>query len=106
MKRLFILVLAVSVMSVLGCRDESNKSYVYQGKCLRFSEADLVLELKNTQPELNPIPGETAVFNLARAKVGLPPALGDVIRVAYKIEGKSFLALKLMNVSKQDLRKQ
>jgi hypothetical protein len=105
MKRLFILVLAVSVMSALGCRNESNKSYVYQGKCLRFSEADRVLELTNTQPELNPIPGETAVFNLASAKVGFSPAPGDVIRVAYKVEGNSFLALKLMNVSKQDLRK-
>jgi len=38
--------------------------------------------------------------------VGLSPAPGDVIRVAYKVQGSSFLALKVMNVSKQDLRKQ
>ena len=38
--------------------------------------------------------------------MGLNPAPGDVIRVAYKVEGNSFLALKLMNVSKQDLSKQ
>jgi len=105
MKRLFILGLVISVMSVLGCHAES-KSYVYQGKCLRFSAADQTLELKNTQPELNPIPGETAVFNLANAKLGANPDPGDVIRVAYKVEGNSFFALKLMNVSKQDLRKQ
>ena len=105
MKRLFIPVLVVLVMSALSCSNES-KSHVYQGKCLRFSAADKILELKNTEPELNPIPGDSAVFNLAEAKVGLSPAPGDVIRVAYKVQGNSFLALKLMNVSKQDLRKQ
>jgi len=105
MKRLFMPVLVVLVMSALGCSNES-KGYVYQGKCLRFSAADHVLELKNTEPELNPIPGETAVFNVAEAKVGLNPAPGDVIRVAYKVQGNSFFALKLMNVSKQDLSKQ
>ncbi len=66
----------------------------------------MTLELKNTQPELNPIHGETAVFNVAEAKVGLSPDPGDVIRVAYKVQGNSFLALKVMNVTKQDLRKQ
>ena len=105
MKRLFIPVLVVMVMSALSCSDGS-KSHVYQGECLRFSAAEKILELKNTQPELNPIPGERAVFSLAEAKVGLNPAPGDVIRVAYKVEGNSFLALKLMNVSKQDLSKQ
>jgi hypothetical protein len=105
MKRLFIPVLVVLVMSALSCRNES-KSYVYQGECLRFSAADKILELKNTQPQLNPIPGDGAVFNLAEAKVGLSPAPGDVIRVAYKVQGNSFLVLKLMNVSKQDLSKQ
>ncbi len=43
MKRLLTLMLVVSVMSVLGCRNET-KSYVYQGKCLRFSPADHTLE--------------------------------------------------------------
>ncbi|MGD0945931.1 MAG: hypothetical protein ABSA52_00755 [Candidatus Binatia bacterium] len=105
MKKLFIPVLVVMVMSALSCSDV-GESHVYQGECLRFSVADKVLELKNTQPQLNPIPGQTAVFNLANAKVGLTPAPGDVIRVAYKVEGNSFSALKVMNVSKQDLRKQ
>jgi len=105
MKRLFVSVLVVMVMSALGCSDRS-KSYVYQGECLRFSAADKILELKNTQPKLNPIPGDSAVFNLAEAKVGLNPGPGDVIRVAYKVQGNSFLALKVMNVSRQDLSKQ
>jgi hypothetical protein len=105
MKRLFVSVLLVVVMSALGCSDRS-KSYVYQGECLRFSATDQILELKNTQPQLNPIPGETAAFNLAKAKVGLKPDPGNVIRVAYKVQGNSFLALKVMNVSKQDLSKQ
>jgi hypothetical protein len=105
MKKLFVPVLVVMVMSALSCSDGS-KGRVYQGVCLKYSATDQTLELKNTQPQLNPIPGETAVFNLANAKVGLNPGPGDVIRVAYKVQGNSFLALKVMNVSKQDLSKQ
>ena len=104
MKIRLIAVLVVVTISALSCSDAS-KSHVYQGVCLKYSAAEHVLELKNTQPQLNPIPGETAVFNLAKANVGLNPDPGDVIRVAYEVEGNSLLALKLMNVSKQDLRK-
>ena len=39
MKRLFIPVLVVMVMSALSCSDGS-KSHVYQGECLRFSAAE------------------------------------------------------------------
>jgi hypothetical protein len=99
-----ITILVIAAVTALGCSN-GTKSRVYQGVCLKYSPTDQILELKNSQPQLNPIPGETAVFNLANAKVGLSPDPGDVIRVAYKAEGNSFLALKLMNVSKQDLRK-
>jgi hypothetical protein len=104
MKIQFIAVLVAAAITALGCSNGTT-SRVYQGVCLKYSPTDQILELKNSQPQLNPIPGETAVFNLANAKVGLTPDPGDVIRVAYKAEGNSFLALKLMNVSKQDLRK-
>jgi hypothetical protein len=104
MRTRLIAVLVIAVSTSLGCSD-AGKGRVYQGVCLKYSANDQILELKNTQPELNPIPGETAVFNLANAKVGLTPDPGDVIRVAYKAEGNSLRALKLMNVSKQDLRK-
>jgi hypothetical protein len=104
MKIRLIAVLVIAAVTALGCSDGS-KSRVYQGVCMKYSPTDQILELKNSQPQLNSIPGETAVFNLANAKVGLTPEPGDVIRVAYKTEGNSLLALKLMNVSKQDLRK-
>jgi hypothetical protein len=104
MKIPLIVVLVAAAITALGCNN-GTKSRVYQGVCLKYSATEQILELKNTQPQLNPIPGETAVFNLANAKVGLTPDPGDVIRVAYKTEGNALLALKLMNVSKQDLRK-
>jgi hypothetical protein len=44
-------------------------------------------------------------FDLTRAKVGLKPEPGDILRIAYVIEGEKNVALKVMNVSKQDLRK-
>ena len=58
MKRLFIPVLVVigHVRPGLQRREQELR---LPGECLRFSAADKILELKNTQPELNPIPGES-----------------------------------------------
>jgi hypothetical protein len=33
------------------------------------------------------------------------PEAGDILRISYVIEGNSKVALKIMNVSKQDLKK-
>ncbi|MFY9943010.1 MAG: hypothetical protein WAK57_12620 [Desulfobacterales bacterium] len=49
--------------------------------------------------------GIVTEFELKKAKVGIPPEPGDIVRIAYVVEGDNRMALKVMNVSKQDLRK-
>lgn len=49
--------------------------------------------------------GNVAQINVAEAKIGIDPEPGDILRVAYKVMGSDKIALKVMNVSKQDLRK-
>jgi hypothetical protein len=44
-------------------------------------------------------------FDSSKAKIVLRPEPGDVLRIVYILEGGSRKALKVMNVSKQDLRK-
>ena len=68
-------------LSLAGCAGESGSdSKVYQGTCLTMANDAKTLTLSNTEPKLNPIKGEKATFDLCKAKVGLLPEKGDVIR--------------------------
>ena len=78
-------------------------SKVYQGVCISLEDNNRVLKLKNTEPTVNKIKGEQAVFDLTNAKVGLAPEPGDNLRVAYLEKDGVYVALKVMNVTKQNL---
>ncbi len=94
------------LMSLAGCLGEGDKeSKVYEGVCLSVGPGGKTITLANSQPKLNPLKGESATFDLSGAKVGLPPEKGNLIRLAFFQEGKGLKAIKVMNVTKQDLRK-
>jgi hypothetical protein len=94
-------------LTVTGCTvDPARDSRVYQGTCIALEDAGKTLKLANSQPNLNPIKGESATFDVSTAKVGAPPQPGDVIRVAFLEQGGKMVALRVMNVTRQDLRKQ
>ena len=100
-----LLLLAIA-LGAAGCaKDGAENSKVYQGVCKAMADDAKSLTLMNSQPKLNPIKGPSATFDLCKARVGLLPEKGDVIRVAYLEQGKRLIAIKVMNVTKQDLRK-
>ncbi|MCX5862080.1 MAG: hypothetical protein NTW27_08170 [Deltaproteobacteria bacterium] len=84
---------------------------VAQGKCLSYDTQKNVVTLDEYDLNFSPenrygrSTGKQAVYNLANAKIGVPPAVGDIIRIAYEMKGDQRNAIKLMNVSKQDLSK-
>ncbi len=83
---------------------------VAQGKCLSFEKGKTVVieeydtnfteEMKYGHPT-----GIESTFDLSAAKVGRSPEPGDVLRIAYVVDGSTKKALKIMNVSRQDLMK-
>lgn len=83
---------------------------VAQGKCLEYSKGGiLVIEEYDTNftPEMkygHPT-GIESSFDVSKAKVGIIPEAGDILRIAYDVDGSNKKATKVMNVSKQDLRK-
>ena len=84
---------------------------VVQGACVSYDAEKHVLvveeyDLNMTEafPYGQPTGIETTL-DTATALVGITPEPGDVLRVAYDIAGEDKVALKVMNVSKQDLRK-
>jgi hypothetical protein len=85
---------------------------VAQGKCLEYNQGknELTIQEYNTEFTKEEPYGKPTVtvskFDISNAKIGIDPQPGDILRIAYmKADGKLKKALRVMNVSKQDLRK-
>lgn len=109
MKRIAALALALALGMMLSAA--AHAAEVAQGKCLGFDQAAKTIlveeydinfskDFKYGHPT-----GIQSTFDVAAAKIGIPPEPGDILRIAYNVQGADKKALKVMNVSKQDLRK-
>jgi hypothetical protein len=99
-----LLVVAFSASGVLGAE-------VSQGKCVKFDKEKKAITIEEYDinfskecPYGQPT-GVESVYDVSKAQIGIPPEPGDVLRIAYDVKGTDRLAHKVMNVSKQDLRK-
>ncbi len=84
---------------------------VSQGKCLQYDEEKKLITIQEydmnfskDQPYGQPTDAKS-VYNAARAEIGAPPKQGDILRIAYDVKGTERVAVKVMNVTKQDLMK-
>ena len=86
-------------------------SEVVQGKCLENNTEKQTLSLEEYDTNFSKdapygnSSGIISTFDLRNSKVGIFPEPGDILRIAYNIVEDKKVALKVMNVSKQDLRK-
>jgi len=103
-KAIMVVLVGLALLAASCDLFEAPASRVYQGVCISLDGDGKVLKLENTEPALNGIEGEQAVFDLTEAKVGLTPEPGDTIRVAYLEKEGVYQAVKVMNVTKQNLR--
>jgi hypothetical protein len=94
-----------------GFMASAEPAEVVQGKCIDLDKEAkrVVLEEYNTEitkdsPYGKPS-GVMTVLDFSSARIGIPPEIGDVLRIAYTMEKGIKRAVKVMNVSKQDLRK-
>jgi len=107
MRTRILLTIVLLLLTVTGCTvDPARDSRVYQGTCIALEDGGKTLKLANSQPNLNPIKGESATFDVSTAKIGASPQPGDVIRLSFLEQGGKMVALKVMNVTRQDLSKQ
>ena len=84
---------------------------VSQGKCSAYDKdaKNITIEEYNINfSKQNPYGEPTGVmstYSVSGALIGIPPEPGDILRIAYDVKGTERVAIKVMNVSKQDLRK-
>ena len=105
-----ILPLIAALAAVLWLGSTALASEVSQGKTLAFDAAAKRIQIEkydinftDAAPYGQPT-GIVSEYDLTKAKVGIHPDNGDVVRIAYRIDGERKVAIKVMNVTKQDLR--
>ena len=110
MKR-HILISLASIVALLWCVSLAFGAEVTQGKCVKIEKDGTLVTIEeyDTQfskehPYGRPT-GKTSVYNLSKAEMGVPSVVGDVLRIAFVVKGNEKMAVKVMNVSKQDLMK-
>jgi hypothetical protein len=102
------LTLAIGLAFVAG---QALAFGVVEGKCLENNKDQKTIKIEEYDTNFskeNPYgkpTGIEAVYDVSQAKIGIVPAPGDIVRIAYTVEGEKKKAAKIMNVSKQDLRK-
>lgn len=85
---------------------------VAQGKVLSMDKATNILTIEEFDTHKSPEhpygrpTGVTSEYKIdKKTLVGIAPQPGDVVRIAFTTQGTERLAVRIMNVSKQDLRK-
>jgi hypothetical protein len=105
------LIYLLAVMIVFCLSSAAFAGEVSQGKCTAYDKENKTvtideynLNFTKEMPYGEPT-GVISVYDVSTAQIGLQPAPGDILRLSYKVDGTKKTCLKLMNVSKQDLRK-
>jgi len=103
--------LCVTLTAIFCLTTLASAAEVCQGKCVSYNKDDKVISVEeynlnfSTENPYGEPTGTVSNYSVADAKIGIPPEPGDVLRLAYEVKGTDRVALKVMNVSKQDLRK-
>jgi hypothetical protein len=110
MKRNFLIGL-VGIVALLFCVSLTYGAEVAEGKVLKIEkDGTLVtieeydIQFSKEHPYGRPT-GKTSVYNFSKAEMGVPAAVGDILRIAFEVKGNEKMAVRVMNVSKQDLMK-
>ncbi|MFZ1984987.1 MAG: hypothetical protein WAU91_11280 [Desulfatitalea sp.] len=110
MKRTTISILMITVMT-LCLVGMAAAAEVSQGKCISYDKGRKLIAIEEYDlnfskefPYGRPN-GTQSEYDVATAEIGIVPEIGDILRVAYDVKGTTKVALRVMNVSKQDLRK-
>jgi hypothetical protein len=110
MKRHLLVGLA-TIVAVLCCVSLSLGAEVAQGKCVKIEQDGTLVTIEEYDIQFskeNPYgrpTGVKSVYTLSKAETGVPAAVGDILRIAFVVKGNEKIAVKVMNVSKQDLMK-
>jgi hypothetical protein len=106
-----ILCCIVSVVLALCVAVPAMAASVAQGKCVSYDADKQVLVIDEFDIKFTPEhkygqpTGKQLTFSTKDALVGITPQPGDICRIAYEAKDKENKAIRVMNVTKQDVMK-
>ncbi len=89
-----IAALSCALALALGCVDSP---LVVQGPVVAYDEQANTVTVCDDLP-----PNAELAISLEGAEIGKAPAVGDVVRAAYRDEGGTLKAIRLMNLTRQE----
>ncbi len=106
-----LLVYVASIALVFLIAIPAFSAEVAQGKTVKYDKDNQSIVIEEYDIDITPQnkygkpTGKQLTFDLKEALIGRTPEPGDIVRIAFKPSGKENKAIRLMNVSKQDIMK-
>jgi len=103
-----VLIIAIAVALTVPA---AMAAEVVQGKCVAIDEENktYTIEIYDTSKDKEHPYGmstnKTMVINYSKSLIGKDPEVGNLIRAAYNVEGTDKVAIRIMNITKQDIMK-
>jgi ribosomal protein S17 len=106
-----VLYYVAAVLLVLCLAAPTMAATVAQGKCVSYDQDKKIIVIEDydtnfsKENKYGKPTGKQSSYNVANALIGATPTAGDILRIAYEEKGADRVAVRIMNVSKQDLMK-
>jgi hypothetical protein len=104
-----IVVCLTGMILIICLAAPAMSAEVAQGKCLKFDTEKKTVTIEEydtdfAKPHVYGKPtGKQSTFNVATAMIGHDPSPGDILRIAYSMKGAEKIAMKVMNVTRQNI---
>ncbi|MEG6504721.1 hypothetical protein [Nitratidesulfovibrio sp. 1201_IL3209] len=109
--RKFTIFIAAALFSGLLATAPAFAAEVIQGKCLENNVEARTITIEeydinfDKDYKFGHPTGINTTVDVSTAKVGIDPVPGDILRIAYEAGSGKKVALKVMNITKQNLMK-
>ena len=106
-----VLFYMAAVLLVLCLAAPTMADTVAQGKCVSYDQDKKIIVIEDydtnfsKENKYGKPTGKQSTYNVANALIGATPTAGDILRIAFEEKGADRVAVRVMNVSKQDLMK-
>ena len=106
-----VLFYMAAVLLVLCLAAPTMADTVAQGKCVSYDQDKKIIVIEEYDTNISKEnkygkpTGKQSTYNVANALIGATPTAGDILRIAFEEKGADRVAVRVMNVSKQDLMK-
>ncbi|MBU1039841.1 MAG: hypothetical protein KKF77_01920 [Proteobacteria bacterium] len=109
--RKFTAIVAATLLLGLLAAGSAFAAEVIQGKCLELNKEAKTLSIEEYDINFDKDfkfghpTGINTTVDITTAKVGIEPVPGDILRISYVVNGDKKAAIKVMNITKQNLMK-